>query len=608
MIRRAVALAVAAGSIAAGCIAAAPAAAAPNIPVIAPFGHPCVPQDGVLFCPTQNDSQRVKTFDGVPIDVDVTAPLGGFRPPLPTIVMLHGFPGSKESFESSTPESGSPITYHYNNNFFAKQGYLVVNYSARGFGRSCGQPDSRTHPGCDRGWFHLADQRWEMHDAQALVTKLVDEGYADPRRIGVTGISYGGGSSLQLAYLKDRIRERNGSFVEWRSSSGQPIRIAAAYDRWGWSDLLYSLVPNGRFLDPDLPSPSDSLEPLGVGKRAVVDALYLGGTLVGYLAPRGSDPTADLGTWHDKLEQGEPPAPGLPAVARQFVEFKSAAGLSGTPAPVLVQDGWTDAAFSAEAAIRAYNRIRALGDDGYVSVQLGDLGHFRAGNTLPMYQDFATDGAAFFAHFLKGARGAPPNGSVKVYGQGCPKGTVGPGPIELASYDALARGSLAQSVGPRTLHGGDDRSGQFFNPETNSDPCSTTSATTPKGAIVLTRRSPGFTLAGRTTVTTRIAESMRTYGQIDAALFDVFGGQKRLIDYGAYRLQPGQEGDVVFKLAGNVYRFARGHVVRLELLTSMEPWFISDKPFSVRLSSTAIRIPTRERPNAALGVVEPFAP
>ena len=44
-------------------------AAPPN-----PFGHACAPQNGVLFCPTATDAQRVPSFDGVPLDVDVTLP------------------------------------------------------------------------------------------------------------------------------------------------------------------------------------------------------------------------------------------------------------------------------------------------------------------------------------------------------------------------------------------------------------------------------------------------------------------------------------------------------------------------------------------------------
>ena len=42
----------------------------------------------------------------------------------------------------------------------ARSGYAVALASARGFGRSCGVPDSRT-AGCERGWIHLYYQRYE---------------------------------------------------------------------------------------------------------------------------------------------------------------------------------------------------------------------------------------------------------------------------------------------------------------------------------------------------------------------------------------------------------------------------------------------------------------
>ena len=39
-----------------------------------PFGHECTQENGVRHCPTKHDGERVPSFDGVPIDVDVTLP------------------------------------------------------------------------------------------------------------------------------------------------------------------------------------------------------------------------------------------------------------------------------------------------------------------------------------------------------------------------------------------------------------------------------------------------------------------------------------------------------------------------------------------------------
>ena len=58
----------------------------------------------------------------------------------------------------------------------------------------------------------LADHRYEGRDVQYLLGLLVDQGVVNPDEIGVTGISYGGIQSLNLARLRDRIRLPNGSY------------------------------------------------------------------------------------------------------------------------------------------------------------------------------------------------------------------------------------------------------------------------------------------------------------------------------------------------------------------------------------------------------------
>ena len=135
----------------------------------------CAPQAGVRFCPTVDLTQRVPSWDGTPLDVDVTLPPGGTGP-FATIVLEHGYPGTKQTFQSSTPEGngGAPTTTTTSS---TPPGFAVVTLSARGFGRSCGVPESRT-AGCERGWTHIADQRYENRDVQHLLGLLVDEGVA----------------------------------------------------------------------------------------------------------------------------------------------------------------------------------------------------------------------------------------------------------------------------------------------------------------------------------------------------------------------------------------------------------------------------------------------
>jgi cephalosporin-C deacetylase-like acetyl esterase len=196
-----------------------------------PFEHACYAQNGVRFCPTGNLTQRVHSFDGVPLDVDVTLPPTGSGP-FPTIVMLHGWGGNKTSFESSSAAGDGNNTFNYNNIYFAQHGYAVVNYSARGWGNSCGAPSSRQDPGCNEGWIRLADQRYEARDTQTLLGMLVDEKIAKPNALASTGISYGGGQSIELAYLKNQIRLPNGQFAPWTSPKGRALAMAATFPRW----------------------------------------------------------------------------------------------------------------------------------------------------------------------------------------------------------------------------------------------------------------------------------------------------------------------------------------------------------------------------------------
>src|SRR3954462_2673824 len=154
----------------------------------APFGHTCTPANGVRFCPTTDLASRPASFDGTPIDVDVTLPATGDGP-FPTILLLHGLGQDKTAFEKlGGAEPG------YTNWAFARQGYAVVTPTARGYGNSCGKPSAGS-PGCEQGFTRLGDMRYEVRDFQTLVGQLVDQGIVDARHIGATGISYGGGFS-----------------------------------------------------------------------------------------------------------------------------------------------------------------------------------------------------------------------------------------------------------------------------------------------------------------------------------------------------------------------------------------------------------------------------
>ena len=131
------------GLLGAACVVALalPAAAAG---AVRPFGKlTCVPAEGVRFC-EGSIATRVATFDGVPLDVNVTLPAKRSKQ-LPLVIQLHGWAGSKSGLGASKE--------------WAEDGYAVLNYTARGFGGSCGSAASRAAApdACARGWVHLAD-------------------------------------------------------------------------------------------------------------------------------------------------------------------------------------------------------------------------------------------------------------------------------------------------------------------------------------------------------------------------------------------------------------------------------------------------------------------
>jgi fermentation-respiration switch protein FrsA (DUF1100 family) len=585
-------------AVAAAMLAAAGAEAAPP----APFGHACEPRNGVLFCPTRTLADRVPSFDGTPLDVDVTLPADAEAGrPLPTIVMLHGWGGDKSSFESDSPEGTGSTTYHYNNTYYAQRGYAVVNPTARGFGRSCGKAEgSAATPDClaRRSYIHLADQRWEVRDVQHLLGLLADQDVSDPAALGVTGISYGGGQSIELAYLRDRIRREDGSFAPWLSPAGRPMALAAAYPRWPWSDLVDSLMPNGRL--------ADSLDPIGVMKQSYVTGLFgLGATTGVYCGtpprpPVCTDPSADLARWYARIQAGEPYGADARAIAEEIHRFHQGYGIPGrTPAPMLLQSGWTDDLFPPKESIRAYLDSRRRG--GWAAMQLGDLGHARGSNKANADRRFNDDGSAFFDRWLRGGAGGPDGGEVTAFTQTCPRTAPAGGPFEAPSYSSLAQGAVAfGSPIPQVVAsaGGNPLTAAAFDPIAGGgDACrETAEETAPGTAVVVGPESRGYTLLGLPTVTARISTTGR-FGQLDSRLWDVSpDGRQRLISRGAYRLRDSQSGRIVLQLHGNGWCFAPGHRPKLELLGKDEPFLRpSNGAFAVRVSEVGVVLPTAER-------------
>jgi hypothetical protein len=265
-------------------LVAVPAAQA-SFPTLYGGDVSCAPQAAsgdVRLC-----AGETTTWDGATkIDLNVVLPPepgAGDDGPYPLIGLFHGWGGSKIGLEDPRVQK------------WAEAGYAVFSMSDRGWGNSCGSSDpDRLNPiACGKGYNHLMDDRYEVHDAQYLISVLADEEVAQPKKIGATGVSYGGGMSMALAALRNRTMEPDGTLVPWESPEGKAMELAAAVPQWPWTDLAYSLMPNGSTLDyvGDSPyfGPGGSAR-IGVEKASFVTGLYsLGATLSNY-APPGADP------------------------------------------------------------------------------------------------------------------------------------------------------------------------------------------------------------------------------------------------------------------------------------------------------------------------------
>jgi pimeloyl-ACP methyl ester carboxylesterase len=597
-------------------VGAAPAGASAS----APFGHACIPENGIRFCPTPDLASRVPSFDGVPLDVDVTLPEGG-KAPYPTIVMLHGFGGSKTDFETTTPAGPAPeaagngsTIYRYNNVFYARRGYAVVNYTARGFGNSCGGGLAGDHSGpCAAGYIRLADSRYEARDTQYLLGLLADEGVARPRDIGVTGISYGGGQSMELAFLHDKVRLPSGKLVPWHSPKGKKMAIAAAYPRWPWSDLVSALIPNGRFKDWKVAGREQSLHPYGVPIASYLNGLYLTGVINGYYcgsAPASSpctDQSANITQDKAFIDAGQP----LSAEARKALKgiYWNNGGyplrfLKGAskPAPLLIESGFTDELFPIEQALRVYGYLRSQNKKAAVALQFGDLGHSRGSNKPGLNHYFNNQAAQFFAAHLLGAKKkAPAPGLVTAFTTTCPLSAPDGGPFKAIGWGQLHRGTFrfgSKGAQEFTSAGGSAEVARAFDPVFGAkEACKTIPFTSePNTAAYFRTVKRGFTLLGRTTIEAQVS-STGQYGQIDARLWDVSpDGTQLLVDRGVYALENGQSGIIAFQLHGNGYHFAKGHKVELQLLGRDAPYFQpGNLPFTVRVSRVQVTLPTLQR-------------
>lgn len=335
----------------------------------------------------------------IKLDLDVSlppekleAPAGGY----PLIVMIHGCCwGDKTSWEATTIGAKDPIfgyddRWHYNNAWFATRGYVVLNYTSRGFRNLWGQGST--------GETQLDSRQYELKDLQYLAGLLADEQSfnINPQKVVVTGGSMGGGLSW-LALTEPK----------WKSPGGKTMQIVAVAPRDGWTDLLYSLVPTGMHNRDELApfdgtadgTTIDSPEPIipfGFGKLTIDSALLLQGYI--YLPLPYSSSHANFAAWvpdsYNCLSQPEP-IESSPAcatfrnkTAHELLTDRSAyyqndffAKLKSgevKPVPVFSAGTLTDPLFTQVEHQQMVKRLKSVVPDYPVQEYYGDYQHFVA--------------------------------------------------------------------------------------------------------------------------------------------------------------------------------------------------------------------------------------
>jgi len=610
-------------------VVASPAQAAPITSVFAGqtmSGNPipCTAQaDGVRVCHgTDNGGGaadlRLKAFDGSPLEVWVIlppAPRSGSDGHYPLVVQSHGW---------GVPPAGPDDTQFYGPtaDTWAKRGYAVLQLAARGWGDSCGTPASRAAApaACLNGYIRLDDERYEVRDIQYESGLLVDDGVVDPNRIGATGESYGGGVSLELATLKNRIMNADGTLSPWRTPKGTALHLAAAAPVIPWSDLAYSLMPNGRTLDYRITGPTDDLSPIGVEKQSFVSGLFALGAASGYYS--ATDQQADLPAWYALLNAGEPydTNPEAQSIITQIARYHSAYylldGAYGTakepPAPLLIANGFTDDLFPVDEAVRYYNLERALYPSDPIALVDGDFGHQRAQNKPADKALVASRIQQMFDYYVKNASSSPQLGATATI-ETCPSTARSGGPFSAATWAGLHPGEVdfSSPVSQTILStAGNPTISRAIDPIAGDGACASVAATD-QGPGVATYRLPaatghGYTLLGSPTVVATLSVTGQ-FPEIASRLWDVdpATNSETLVARGIYRVASG--GRQVFQLHPGAWHFAAGHIAKLELLGQDAPYArASNGQFAIAVSGLQLRLPVHDAPGSSPGVGKPL--
>jgi len=120
---------------------------------------------------------EMPTRDGETIPAYVTLPIGAKKgAKLPTVVLPHGGPHARDTAD-----------WNFWSQFYANRGYAVM------------QPNFRGSTGYGKSFREAGENRWGglmQDDVTDATLWMINEGYADPKRICIVGASYGGYAAM----------------------------------------------------------------------------------------------------------------------------------------------------------------------------------------------------------------------------------------------------------------------------------------------------------------------------------------------------------------------------------------------------------------------------
>ncbi|MFJ9924649.1 CocE/NonD family hydrolase [Streptomyces misionensis] len=306
-------------------------------------------------------SDRMMTMPGgVRLDTSYFTAGGGGR--RPAVLLAHGFGGSKDDMRGQAED-------------LARDGYAVLTWSARGFGRSTGK-------------IGLNDPRHEVADVSRLIDWLAEQPQVrldkpgDPR-VGMAGGSYGGAVSLLAAGYDHRVDA-----------------IAPAVTYWNLADALF---------------------PGGVFKKLWAGVFFgEGGGCARF--------ETDLCRMYDRVaESGTPDT-----AARTLLEQRSPSAVgSRIKVPTLLVQGQTDSLFPLGQADAAARAVKANGAPVDVDWIAG--GHDGGDLETGRVQDRVR---SWFDRYLKGDKGADTGPAFRTTRTGGVNSTDGTAQLRGASANA----------------------------------------------------------------------------------------------------------------------------------------------------------------------------